>query len=136
MADLIKDIAALHERFGVDKVVAAMDNMLLSRFMEHRIKFLLEELGELEESTVPENITDALIDLIVVALGTLQAFQIDIGKAWDQVHEKNMQKVPGANPQRPNPYGLPDLCKPEGWTPPSHADNVGLFPQLYQCIKD
>jgi predicted HAD superfamily Cof-like phosphohydrolase len=77
-----------------------------------------------------EDIVDAMIDLCVVAIGTLDAFQINAGLAWDVVHEANMNKEVGIKPSRPNPLGLPDLIKPEGWTPPSHAHNHGLLSKL------
>jgi hypothetical protein len=36
-----------------------------------------------------------------------------------------MAKQPGVKPERPNPLGLPDLMKPEGWVNPSHNGNHG-----------
>jgi predicted HAD superfamily Cof-like phosphohydrolase len=72
-----------------------------------------------------EEVVDGLIDLCVVAIGTLDAFSVDAHKAWDAVHNANMSKEPGVKPSRPNPLGLPDLIKPEGWTAPSHQDNHG-----------
>ena len=33
----------------------------------------------------------------------------------------------GVKPERPNPLGLPDLIKPEGWEAPSHEGNHGKF---------
>jgi hypothetical protein len=41
-----------------------------------------------------------------------------------------MNKEVGIKPSRPNPLGLPDLIKPEGWTPPSHEGNHGLLSKL------
>ena len=42
-----------------------------------------------------------------------------------------MNKQVGIKESRPNPLGLPDLIKPEGWTAPSHKDNVGLLGLLF-----
>jgi hypothetical protein len=58
-------------------------------------------------------------------IGTLDAFGIDSEKAWDEVLKANMKKEVGVKETRPNPLGLPDLIKPEGWTAPSHEDNHG-----------
>jgi predicted HAD superfamily Cof-like phosphohydrolase len=74
-----------------------------------------------------EEIVDGLIDLCVVAIGTLDAFGIDAYKAWDEVHQANMSKEVGVKKERPNPLGLPDLVKPEGWINPSHGGNHGLL---------
>ena len=72
-----------------------------------------------------EEIVDGLIDLCVVAIGTLDAFDIDANKAWDAVLKANMKKEVGRKETRPNPLGLPDLVKPEGWEAPSHEGNHG-----------
>ena len=61
------------------------------------------------------------------AIGTLDVAKVDANKAWDNVLEKNMEKSPGIKPGRPNPFKLPDLIKPSGWTAPDHNDNVGRF---------
>ena len=78
-----------------------------------------------------EDIVDAMIDLCVVAIGTLDAFDVDAYLAWNRVHDANMQKTPGIKASRPNPLGLPDLIKPEGWTSPQHADNIGMLGKLF-----
>ena len=49
---------------------------------------------------------------------------------WDAVHAANMAKVVGVKPSRPNPLGVPDLIKPEGWTAPDHTGNHGILPGL------
>ena len=99
-------------------------------FLDFRIDFLREELEETEAALVSmdaEEIVDGLIDLCVVAIGTLDAFGVDPYKAWDEVLQANMAKEVGKKPSRPNPLGVPDLVKPEGWTGPSHEGNHGKF---------
>lgn len=131
------DIAEMHTKFGVNPVIRDLDKVKLKKFLEFRLNFLQEELDEAKEALASddaaraEDIVDAMIDLCVVAIGTLDAFDVDSYEAWNRVHEKNMQKVPGIKPSRPNPLGLPDLIKPEGWTAPTHVDNVGLLPKLF-----
>lgn len=99
-------------------------------FLDFRVDFLREELEETEAALVnmdAEEIVDGLIDLCVVAIGTLDAFGVDPYKAWDEVLQANMAKEVGEKPSRPNPLGVPDLVKPEGWTGPSHEGNHGKF---------
>ena len=99
-------------------------------FLDFRVDFLREELEETEAALVnmdAEEIVDGLIDLCVVAIGTLDAFGVDPYKAWDEVLQANMSKEVGEKPSRPNPLGVPDLVKPEGWTGPSHEGNHGKF---------
>ena len=92
----------------------------------------LDEMKHAAKSEDPEEIVDALIDLCVVAIGTLDAYGINAYKAWDEVHAANMSKEVGIKESRPNPLGLPDLVKPEGWTPPTHAGNHGLISKIYE----
>jgi len=131
--DWVKDINEMHAKYGVHKWMQAqmqsdVDWKVLDEFLKFRLKFLDEELDETKKAVVerdPEEIVDGLIDLCVVAIGTLDAFGVDAHKAWDEVHRANMAKEPGVKESRPNPLGLPDLIKPEGWTAPSHEDNHG-----------
>ena len=74
-----------------------------------------------------EEVVDAMIDLCVVAIGTLDIYRVDSHKAWNEILRANMAKEPGVKPSRPNPLGLPDLIKPEGWTGPDHTGNHGLL---------
>jgi hypothetical protein len=132
----------MHKKFGVHEAVKKLTPELLYKFLEFRFKFLQEEIDEgfKEIEGLPEGdvsvidpqkradlIVDAIIDLCVVAIGTLDAYNVDAYTAWDRVLEANMAKEPGVNPNRPNAFGLPDLIKPKGWTAPTHVDNVGLI---------
>tara|TARA_B100000287_G_scaffold233633_1_gene219966 strand:+ start:4006 stop:4416 length:411 start_codon:yes stop_codon:yes gene_type:complete len=131
----VKDINDMHAKFGVhDWMEKNKDNPeLLKQFLEFRIRFLEEELNETKQAAIDinrEEIVDGLIDLCVVAIGTLDAFGVDAYKAWDTIHKANMSKEPGVKESRPNPLGLPDLIKPEGWEGPSHKDNYALLDNI------
>lgn len=122
--DLIKDIADLHNLFRMhDKFDPTRE------FLEFRIKFLTEEMEEILTALAagePGELVDGIIDLIVVALGTLDIFQVDTALAWNRVHVANMKKQRGENQKRVGSAGN-DLIKPPGWTAPYHGDNVGLM---------
>lgn len=133
----VQDINDMHAKFGVHKwvgqKVAEGDTASLLTFLKFRIDFLKEELRETETAFAEndaEEVIDGLIDLCVVAIGTLDAFGVDAYKAWDAVHNANMAKEPGVKPSRPNPLGLPDLIKPSDWQPPSHYGNHAIMGKL------
>ena len=126
----VKDMQDMHAKFGVNPVIRGLDKAKLMAFIQFRIKFLQEELDEMIVSDNGDDTVDALIDLCVVAIGTLDALDVNAYTAWDRVLEANMAKEVGIKASRPNPLGLPDLIKPEGWTAPSHADNVGLLSKV------
>ena len=130
--DWVKDIHDMHTKFGVREAVEKMDKDQLLEFLAFRLRFLEEELNETRRASNlqhrdNEEIVDGLIDLCVVAIGTLDAFGIDAHKAWDEVLKANMSKEVGVKESRPNPLGLPDLIKPEGWVGPDHTGNTGKF---------
>ena len=126
----VQDIADMHRKFGVNEAVRKMDADKLKAFLEFRIRFLQEELDEMRNTDDPAEITDALVDLCVVAIGTMDALDINAHEAWDEVHAANMAKEVGIKATRPNPLGLPDLIKPAGWIAPCHAGNIGLLRNL------
>ena len=132
MSDWANDIYMMHNKFGVKEWFEAnKDNKdLMDKYLRFRLSMCKEELDETLaaiDNKDPEEIVDGLIDLCVFAIGTLDVFNIDAHKAWDSVYEANMSKSPGVKEGRPNPFGLPDLIKPDGWTAPSHEDNHGDF---------
>ena len=121
----------MHEHYGVHPVIEKMDGDTLKKFLQFRVDFLMEELTELKNAENAEDVVDALIDLCVVAIGTLDGFSVDSYKAWDEVLKANMTKKTGIKASRPNPLGLPDLIKPEGWVGPDHSNNHGLLPKIF-----
>tara|TARA_R110000787_G_scaffold68607_1_gene153340 strand:- start:159 stop:593 length:435 start_codon:yes stop_codon:yes gene_type:complete len=133
-SDLIGDIAIMHSKFGVYGAVSKMTPEMKREFLALRWASIYEEVVELDEAIDqkdPEEIVDALIDIMVFTLGTLDVFNVDAAQAWKQVLKANMAKNVGVKEGRPNPFGLPDLVKPEGWQPPSHAGNHGMLSEMY-----
>lgn len=103
--------------------------------LKFRIKFLEEELQETKDASLlaqyaAEEVVDGIIDLMVVSIGTLDLFGVDIYKAWNRVYVANMSKKVGIKESRPNPLGLPDLIKPETWQAPTHSDNLGHLSKI------
>ena len=126
-----KDMQAMHKKYGVDEWMKKEKNSdwsRLNKFMDFRIKMMQEELDETKTAFKKgdaEEVVDGIIDMCVFALGTLEVFGVDANKAWDQVLKANMSKEVGIKEGRPNPLGLPDLVKPEGWEGPTHKGNHG-----------
>ena len=130
--NIFADMREMHNHYGVHSAIDKMSDDQLEKFLEFRIAFLDEELNETKRAAKfndPEEVVDGLIDLIVVAAGTLDAFGVDGEAAWHEVLKANMAKKVGVKESRPNPLGLPDLIKPEGWKGPNHAGNHGRLPR-------
>ena len=135
-----KDMQDMHKKYGVNKWMQAelqsdVDWRKINKFMEFRIKMMQEELDETKKAYQDKNeeeMVDGIIDLCVFAIGTLEVFGVDANKAWDEVYRANMSKEVGIKEGRPNPLGLPDLVKPEGWKGPNHEGNHGNITDSFQ----
>ena len=139
-ADWVNDINRMQNKYGVREWISHATPFQLGKYLEFRLKFIKEEYDETKEALIMEDaeeIVDGLIDICVVAIGTLDAMGVNAHKAWDEIFQANMNKEVGIKEERPNPLGLPDLIKPEGWVNPSHKDNHGLIPYSFSdAIKD
>lgn len=125
----VNDIKDMHHKYGVHEWVKNNPDKL-EQLLHFRVAFLKEEFDETFKAVGEkdaEEIVDGLIDLCVVAIGTLDLMGVDAYEAWHVVHKANMSKEVGVKESRPNPLGLPDLVKPEGWKAPSHLGNHGLL---------
>jgi len=128
----VNDIKDMHHKYGVHEWVKNNPEKL-EQLLHFRVAFLKEEFDETFKATGEkdaEEIVDGLIDLCVVAIGTLDLMGVDAHEAWHVVNKANMAKEVGVKESRPNPLGLPDLVKPEGWVAPSHSGNHGLLVNL------
>ena len=128
--DWVADIHEMHTKFGVNRVVQDLTPAQLKEYLKFRLDMVQEEVKETIdafEAKDASEVVDGLIDAIVFAIGTLDAFNVDAYEAWARVRDANMAKEPGIKEGRPNPFGFPDLIKPAGWTAPTHEDNVGLI---------
>lgn len=112
------DVLAFHDKIGLP--IGTLPARLTAHRKDHKLHFLLEELNEYRDSVQISDEVDALIDLMYVAIGTLIEMGVTPYYPWDQVHEKNMQKMKGTKPERPDSEGN-DAVKPAGWTPPDHG---------------
>lgn len=130
--DWALDLHDIHSLYGFHEKVSDLNKDKLKQLLVFRIAFLLEELQELRQADTAEDVVDAVIDLCVVAVGTLDLFGVDIQKAWYEVYRSNVTKRVGLNPSRPNPFGFPDLIKPDGWVGPNHKGNTGTIPNNLQ----
>lgn len=136
--DWVKDIHEMHNKYKlhdwVDACIATENFQKLYDFIGFRLDCIAEELQEGRDARYErdsEETVDALIDLCVFAIGTLDLMGVNSHKAWDEVLKANMNKEVGLKEGRSNPFGLPDLAKPADWKAPSHEGNHGILPHVY-----
>lgn len=115
-------VEAFHLKFGVPMPLFAQ--LMGPEALEFRLKFLREEVNELEEAHAEGDIVkafDALIDIVYVAKGSATFMGID-GVQWasgfDAVQNANMNKRRANNAQESKRGTALDVVKPEGWESP------------------
>lgn len=98
-----------HKEDGIEPTWELTDDMSTEDSLKHR-----------------EDMLDALVDLVYVALGTAYLHGFNFAEAWRRVQRANMAKTISTNnadSKRGN--ASLDVIKPPGWTAPSHLDLVG-----------
>ena len=135
MSDFAFDMNQMHHKYGVHKWFEENkgNKELMAKYLQFRLSMVEEELNETKDAVAnkdAEEIVDGLIDICVFAIGTLDVLGVDANKAWDEIYRANTSKEVGVKEGRPNPLGLPDLIKPDGWVGPSHEGNHGKLPEI------
>ncbi|KKN88180.1 hypothetical protein LCGC14_0252520 [marine sediment metagenome] len=106
-----------HHRLPIETgptFLSTTDQLFRSGFMREE---LLEFDAACQRDDLPEA-ADALIDLVVVAMGTAVMMGLPWHALWADVQRANMSKERVVSERA---YGGFDLGKPEGWEPPRSA---------------
>ena len=123
---MLKLVQAMHLKFGITSHRVAFSE----EEKKFRICAMQEELDEYKDAKTKEDELDALVDLVVFALGTAerQGFIKVFDEAFKRVMNANIQKQLGTNEKRGS-FQL-DLVKPMGWKAPNLTDLVEDSNQL------
>lgn len=117
--DMWRDVDAHYVKLGFAPA-AGPPRLLPRERLAERVRFLREELAELEAAAAAGDlveVVDALVDLAVVDLGTAAQMRVPWPACWDEVLRANLAKVPGVGKR-----GMAlDLIKPPGWRAPDHG---------------
>lgn len=123
--EMLQRLKDMHFKFGItDKHIA-----FSSEEKQFRIVAMQEELDEYKDAHTKEDELDAIVDLVVFALGTaerqgmLEVFE----EAFHRVMNANCAKEVGTNKKRGS-FAI-DLVKPEGWVAPDLSDLVAPKPK-------
>jgi predicted HAD superfamily Cof-like phosphohydrolase len=133
--DKVREFA---NKFRVD--MATIPIVPLQEVMDFRTTLLSEEFHEylasyeklkqiqgqpFQEVAEMENLVDALVDLVYVAIGTCLVYGVDFDKAFNEVHRANMSKVRAKHASQSKRGSSYDVVKPPGWVGPDHFPHVG-----------
>lgn len=126
--DLVK---AMHKKFGLTS--AGLPWHLEPHEKAFRVKALQEELDEYNAATTLVDEYDALLDLIVFAVGTLDRQGLPLLEGFEKVMKANMAKEVGQNGEKRGGFKR-DLVKPKGWVGPE-AELKQIIQQVPETRK-
>jgi len=117
--DIEEDIRDFHKMLEVEP--ETYRKALSWETMKFRVQFLQEELDELSLAYAmnkPDEIFDALIDLVYVALGTMYLMDLPFYEGWAEVHKANMLKRRAKDATESKRGSSLDAIKDPGWPSP------------------
>jgi len=121
--DLVRDVQLFNEKFDVP--LLASPGLMKEEMIEYRLKFLEEELFEIQrgfDRRDLEEVFDGLIDLVYVAIGTSEMMGLPFNRGWDEVQACNMSKVKVEHASESKRGSSIDVVKPPNWTPPDFRE--------------
>lgn len=113
---LMQRVKDMHEKFGIK--YDGPPRSLSKEEREFRITCLQEELDEYKAGGTHVDQYDALLDLIVFAIGTLYRQGFPLLEGFNAVMDANMTKHVGPNEKRNN-FSI-DLVKPRDFISPEY----------------
>ena len=120
-----EDIYRLHEKHRLP--IGTVPTLMTGAAQLFRSNFLREELLEFEAALKNNELgeaADALVDLVVVAMGTAVMMGLPWQVLWNDVHRANMSKERVTSDRAQGDF---DLMKPAGWQSPNSQEIVDLF---------
>jgi predicted HAD superfamily Cof-like phosphohydrolase len=124
------DVGQFHHKFGLPSVIfdggpkpVNLEDDELQEVLQVRYNFMREELDEFMVGWTEDDIeqmADALVDLVYVAMGTAHFLGLPWEALWAEVQRANMKKVRATGDDDPlsKRHTRFDVVKPEGWRPP------------------
>jgi len=116
-------VKRMHVNFGIN--YDGEPRHLETDEKEFRLVCLREEVAEYEEAETLADELDAIIDLIVFALGTLERHGFPFFRPFMKVMEANLRKKVAKNASASKRNFSIDLVKPEGWEAPDLREFTG-----------
>jgi predicted HAD superfamily Cof-like phosphohydrolase len=121
--NLFTCVQQFHRKFGLEPI----GKDLPEDVSDYRLGFLQEELDELAKGYKEndrEQVLDALIDLVYVALGTADLHGFDFNAGFARVHAANLRKERASSADASKRSHALDVIKPPGWAAPELRDLV------------
>ncbi len=123
MPNLFDDVAAFHQKFGLEPT--PQPDFPNEEIWKLKNRHLQEELDEIRAACLTgdlEQYFDGIIDLVYVALGAAYLAGLPFDEGFKRVHEANMKKVRAVTANDSKRGSTYDIVKPAGWQAPSLDD--------------
>lgn len=121
-ADIINDTMEFQKKYGLHD--PSVYGFLETGKMNVKLSHLKEEMDEIlkaYESRDLNEFCDGILDLVYVAVGTLNLMNMPVESLWNDIQIRNMQKIRATKETVGKRGSTFDVIKPEGWTGPITA---------------
>lgn len=118
----VEDVQDFLDKMGMECLTKPGIHPMIDVRTDH----LQEELDELKENVKNKNVEeviDALVDLVYIAIGTSNLCGFDFDKHWNEVQRANITKERGKT-KRGHSF---DAMKPKGWKAPNHKKVLNSY---------
>ena len=109
-------VKRMHGKFGLD--YSGPPRPLTHEEKTFRVGCLREEISEYQTAGSLVDELDALVDLLVFTVGTLERQGLPVREAFEIVMAANSRKEVAGEADRSKRHFAIDLVKPEGWMAP------------------
>jgi predicted HAD superfamily Cof-like phosphohydrolase len=131
------DVGQFNHKFGLPSVIhdggpklADLADPEVQERLELKYTHLSEELQEFWQGWSQDDVeqmADALVDLVYVAMGAAHFLGLPWELLWQEVHRANMRKVRATSADESKRDSVHDVVKPEGWIGPDLASILQHF---------
>lgn len=120
------DVGRFHRTFGLpySHTTLLSPRLIKLDLVKFRLKFLHEEMFELIDAYLRDDlpdISDALVDIVYVAMGTAHHHGLPWEPLWNEIQRANMKKIRARFEEESKRGSTHDVIKPSGWEPPDIA---------------
>jgi predicted HAD superfamily Cof-like phosphohydrolase len=124
------DVGSFHKKFGLpfspptDSIAddeRRKPQWLNVETQTYRVRFIQEELDELENAYIDqdfEQVADALVDIVYVAMGTAHMHNLPWEELWTEVQQTNLAKQRALSLKDSKRMSIFDVVKPKNWKAP------------------
>jgi len=123
------DVEKFHQKFDITRPWIPQPPTIEDAVA--RCMLLVKKVGELIATMDAEDmvgVSENIVDLIYLAVGTARVYGLDLEPLWEEIHTTNMAKIATSSYKVAKPMGwipprVRELLLEQGWEPPGSEED-------------